>query len=200
MGLAKFIVFEGIDGSGTTTQAKKLADYLMKKGEKIFHTKLPSESETGLQIRRILQGKETVTNKELSTLFKIDSDQHSEVMHGFIASGGTVICDRYLFSAFAYRLGDDSVGDVYNLYANHITPDITFFLKLSPSEAIERIQKRSQKAEMFETEKELEVIAGRYHEGFDIWKKHDPNFNLVELNASKSIRQIGLEVLQRIEK
>ena len=100
--LKNFIVIEGLDGSGTTTQARLLRERLLEDGESIVNTQEPSNSMIGTLISAILEGKEKVNPKTLAYLFAADRKNHIDLlMDSFETS--KVICDRYLFSSLAYQ-------------------------------------------------------------------------------------------------
>src|SRR3989338_2355735 len=99
-----FIAFEGLDGSGSSTQAQLLAKRLEKKGKKVLVTKEPtSDNPTGKLIRSVLQHRQKMSPQELQRLFTEDRAEHlKNVIEPALAAGTTVITDRYLFSTLAY--------------------------------------------------------------------------------------------------
>ena len=104
MMLKNFIVFEGIDGSGTTTQIKKLAERFPK--EKVFVSAEPTKNETGLFLRRMLKGEFSVNEKTASFLFAADRCEHLYGKNGIleqIQNGKIALSDRYFFSSLAYQ-------------------------------------------------------------------------------------------------
>ncbi|MBR5669002.1 MAG: dTMP kinase, partial [Spirochaetales bacterium] len=105
--LKGFWVLEGLDGAGTTTQLKKLEDYLQSKGTGVFRTAEPTIYETGKFIRKVLSGEIKVPQSTIAYLFAADRDNHiNNPEYGIIShlkKGEVVISDRYFFSSFAYQ-------------------------------------------------------------------------------------------------
>jgi len=93
----KFIVFEGLDGSGQSTQAGLLKDFLLEKGYEVILTKEPTiESEAGRKIRKVLDKKLNLSPKELQELFAQDRKEHLEnIIIPALKQGKMVISDRY---------------------------------------------------------------------------------------------------------
>ncbi|MDD2654959.1 MAG: dTMP kinase [Candidatus Nanoarchaeia archaeon] len=165
----KFIVFEGLDGSGQSTQAKLLQEYLEKKGIKVLLTKEPDyEKPIGKMIRSVLQMKEKIPKEALQLLFTADRFQHVEyTIKKALNEGKWVISDRYVFSTLAYG---SSTGIYYNwlkeMNKNLILPDAVFYLDTKPETCIERIEKRNKKRkvkkELFEELEKLRKIKEQY--------------------------------------
>lgn len=161
----KFIVFEGIDGSGKTTQFRMLAKYLKENKKNILVTKEPTKGRIGKIINRILGEKEKVNHIFLQLLFSCDRAEHLEKkVIPALEQGKIVLCDRYLFSTLAY--GNSEIGDLAwleNLGKHFILPDITFFIDVSPKESIRRIRNvRKKKKTFFEKEKKLKKVRQNY--------------------------------------
>ncbi|MFH1841540.1 MAG: dTMP kinase, partial [Candidatus Nealsonbacteria bacterium] len=104
----KFIVFEGLDGSGQTTQANLLKDFLEEKGKEVVLTKEPTKnSEAGRRIREILDEKEKLDPIDLQRLFIQDRREHLDnLIIPSLKEGKTVISDRYFFSTIAFGASD----------------------------------------------------------------------------------------------
>ncbi|MDD5047666.1 MAG: dTMP kinase, partial [Methanoregulaceae archaeon] len=100
----KFIVFEGLDGSGQSTQVKLLADFLKNKNIKVLATKEPTlDSAAGRLIRKALDKKTKILPKKFQELYAQDRKEHlNKVIIPNLEKGKTVISDRYFFSSFAY--------------------------------------------------------------------------------------------------
>src|SRR5437667_268896 len=100
----RFIVLEGIDGAGTTTQADAIAAALRKKGRQVFVTREPSDLAIGKQIRAALVGKAAFPSDALALLFAADRLDHLErEVQPALRAGTDVICDRYVLSSMAYQ-------------------------------------------------------------------------------------------------
>lgn len=112
MPTSKIIVLEGIDGSGKTTIAKKLKEYLEKEGYKVFYTAEPSENPIGTFIRKILNGEEKIFNeKTLLFLFSADRTEHISYILSLKNSYDYIIIDRFSDSTIAYQTA--SLGKKY---------------------------------------------------------------------------------------
>lgn len=160
----KLVVFEGLDGSGQTTQAKLLEVFLKKNGFKVILTKEPTlESEAGFQIRRILDKKEKASAQELQRLFSQDRAEHLEnKIIPALKEGKIVISDRYFFSSFAFgSLGTD-LEWLIKINQEFIFPDMTIILKVSPEVCLERIKKRGIPQELFEELEKLRKVWQTY--------------------------------------
>ncbi len=167
----KFIVFEGIDGSGLTTQSRLLADYLEDKAYNIVLTKEPTtDSETGKKIRQILDEQISVGPEELQKLFIEDRKWHLENrILPALKGGKVVISDRYFFSTIAFGGINLDFEWLVGLNKDFLLPDITFLLKVRPEACVERIEKRGEGIKFFEKLEKLkkayenyEKITGRF--------------------------------------
>ena len=153
----KFIVFEGIDGAGKTTQAKLLAQRLTDLGKCVFLTAEPTDLESGRELRRILGGEEKKSDCEIAALFALDRIAHNKDrqkgIEKMLESGYDVICDRYYYSSLAYQgpVTDYEWVKSLNLNCPDIRhPDLCIFLDLTPEQSLERISKGREKLEIFE--------------------------------------------------
>lgn len=181
-----FIVFEGLDGSGSTTQARFLKDRLEKAGKKVLMTKEPTaDTEVGKRIRGILQKKETVTPEELQKLFSQDRAEHlRDVIELALARGEIVICDRYFFSTLAYgSLAGIDMNWLRGLQAGFRIPDLTVLLKLDPAICVQRIEKRGGEKELFEQEEKLRTV----WKGYELAIQGVPNVHIIETNQPKEV-------------
>ena len=146
--VGKFIVFEGIDGSGKTTQAKKLYEYLKNKGLKTVLTKEPGGTDIGKEIRKILLSKDyNIPPIAELLLYEADRNIHtSTFVKPKLHNGYFVISDRYIYSTLAYqsfgRGIDRNIVDYLNSLATEdLKPDIVFLLDIPVEEGLNRIGK-----------------------------------------------------------
>lgn len=169
----KFIVFEGLDGSGSTTQASELRDFLNKApskfvlGRPLVHlTKEPTNNIIGGLIRGQLTSDWKTQPECLQLLFAADRSHHLEKeIIPLLSDGVTVITDRYFLSTVAYgALEIKDMDWLIELNKHFISPDITFLLKVSPKTCIERIRKDRFSIELFEKEEALTKIWQNYEE------------------------------------
>lgn len=192
-----FIVFEGLDGSGQSTQVKFLGDFLIKKGYQVVLTKEPTlESRAGKKIREILEEKQKISPKKLQELFAKDREKHlKKLIIPALKKGKIVISDRYFFSSFAYgKAGGVSLEYLFKLNENFILPDITFFLKVSPKICIQRIIKRGEKITLFEKEKKFAKV----WEVYQLLPQKIKNANIKILNGEKPIKEVLKEVKKEL--
>ena len=154
-----FIVFEGIDGSGKSTQARMLADRLAKAGVPILLTAEPSESPAGLALKSM---KTRPPAEEEARLFTEDRRYHVElVIKPALKEGRTIICDRYVYSSAAYQ-GARGIDPKSIIAANReFAPpaDITFLLEINVKAALARIaSKRPEGFSLFELQEDLMAV------------------------------------------
>lgn len=155
-----FLVFEGSDGSGTSTQAKLLAERLEQKGLSVFPTAEPSNHFLGKTLREVLQKKKTLSPKAFQLLFFADRQEHlqNEILPA-LQNGKIVICERYCWSSIAYGSSEGVSQDfLESLTSTFREPDYTFFMNLSPEESLKRIEKRGETVEHFETKTHLSKV------------------------------------------
>ncbi|MEL6864476.1 MAG: dTMP kinase [Bacteroidota bacterium] len=170
-----FIALEGIDGSGKSTQTKKLAEKLKAAGHQVYSTYEPTDSPIGSLIRNIFKGRLKVDDKSLAALFSADRLDHllNEV-NGIVQKmkdGHTVIMDRYYFSSYAYHgthMSMDWVIASNAMSAEILRPDLNIFIDVPPEVCIQRLQSNRQQIELYETLDNLIAVRNKYFEAFDL--------------------------------
>ena len=141
-----FITFEGCEGAGKSTQIRLLSQYLAERGKECVVTREPGGSAISEAIRAvILDGKNTAMTDECEALlYAAARAQHlSDTVLPALEEGKTVLCDRYIFSSFAYQgygrgLDMDFLRAVNSFALQGHMPDITLFLDIPPRSAFER--------------------------------------------------------------
>lgn len=197
--LHNFIVFEGIDGAGTTTQTKKLVDSLSTAGVPVDADSEPTAGAVGRLIRSVLQGEESLEACSLALLFAADRNEHLYAPQtGVIARidrGRTVVSDRYVYSSLAYQgvSCDRELVDTAN--AHFPSPGHVFYLDVPVSICIERISTRSRK-EIFEKEQFLEAVSVRYAQVLERAREHGVAVHTLDGTASSE--QIAAQVWRTI--
>jgi len=168
------IAFEGIDGSGKSTQIRLLAERLREKRISFYTTMEPSDAPIGSMIRQILTGRMQADPKVIAALFTADRLDHLlNDVNGVvrkIENGTVVLMDRYYFSSYAYQSVELSMD--WLIHANEpckeiLRPEVNLFLDIEPKLAMERISKNRFKKELFEEQSRLEQVRQNYLEAFD---------------------------------
>ena len=192
----KFIVFEGLDGSGTTTQANLLFKYFKKQGKKVFLTGEPTRSLIGGLIEGQISGDWQSSPECLQLLFTADRAHHLEKeIIPLLKKGITVICTRYILSTLAY--GNSEIKDekwLMEINKKFIWPDLTFLLKVSPKACIQRIKKERFHKELFEEEDKLKKVLKNYLKFSKEFK------NIYIVNGEKPILKVFEEVKKIYER
>ncbi len=200
---ARFIVFEGIDGAGKSTQIELLRTALEKRGIKCKTTAEPTELPSGKEIRAALGGKTEKTPMEMAEMFARDRalhNTHPEIgINGMLAESYTVISDRYYYSSLAYQgsvLGYETVAAL-NLDREDVrTPDLCVFLDLTPERSLERIGKRGEAAEIYEN---LEYLTKTRETFFSVFEKlRERGENIAVVDASGSVEEVAEKVLSKV--
>lgn len=156
-----FIVFEGIDGSGKSTQIKRLAASLRRRGYEIVETREPTEGPYGLKIRSLYLDRSGTTAEEEMDLFIRDRREHiDQVILPSLEDGKIVLCDRYFFSTAAYQgaAGCDP-DEIIAMHHFAPVPDLVIIIEIEPRDSISRItQKRGDMLNDFEQLESLEKV------------------------------------------
>jgi len=192
-----FIVFEGIDGSGLTTQSKILGKYLEKRGKKVFLTKEPTENLIGKIIRKILKGQRKLNQETLALLFAADRSMHMDIIKERLKDS-FVICDRYYFSNYAYQMLDVDIEYLIQINSRFLKPDLTIFLNVPPEVCKKRIDENREHIEIFETLETLERIKKNYLEIMERFRRE--GFNIAEIDGNRSIEETHEAVVKCLEK
>lgn len=165
----KFIVFEGIDGAGKTTQAELLAKKLREDGKKVVMTAEPTGFEGGKRLRDALSGRIKKSECEMAVMFVADRIEHNihptEGIRALVNEGAYVICDRYYYSTLAYQGQSTDYGWVkeMNLSCPEISrPDLCIYLDLTPAQSLERITKGRESVEIYENEETLTKVRNTF--------------------------------------
>jgi len=196
----KFIVFEGIDGSGKTTQANLLAEELNKKGIKTIYTKNPTDHAIGKFIRTVLSGEEKIPPQATQYLFNADRVVQQEEIIKHLKKGGVVISDRYFWSSVAYGMADigentETLLTVYSIlsfYHQFLLPDLTFFLDTKTDVAMSRIKEKNGQ-EIYENKVFLEKVQSTYKVLLDMFADE---FFITDSNHT--IKEVSKAVLEKV--
>lgn len=194
----KFIAFEGIDGSGKTTQSRMLAERLSSKNHKIIHTFEPTNGEIGKLIRTYLGGSlDIVGHETMALLFAADRIQHADRILNHIKSGNIVLTDRYCLSSIAYQGAFTSalwVEEINKYSSKIIEPDLYVYIDLPPEKAIKRLEESRDNFEVYEKEELLEKVYRIYDEKLGKTK------NVLRVDGTKVIDEIHEIIFKEVTK
>jgi dTMP kinase len=203
-----FIAFEGIDGSGKSTQVKLLSDKLKKNGHKVYATFEPTDSPIGSVIRNILNHRIEADHRTIAGLFVADRLDHLlNKTNGIlkkIEDGYTVITDRYYFSSYAYHgahMPMDWVIQANSLSADLLRPDLNIYIDVDPAKGMERLSNGRSMTDLFETTENLKLVRAKYVEAIECLKHKERVFitdgdrlpDLIAKDIWNEISQIILE-------
>lgn len=198
-----FITFEGLDGSGKTTQMEILNDYLKKRGFNVITTIEPGGTKIGRKIRKILLDKENHDISPLAeTLLFLSSRAElvSQVIAPALKEGKIVLCDRFFDSTVVYQgiargLGEKEILKM-NLWATGgVVPDITFLLSLKVSKGKKRMSDADKKTDRIELEKDS--FKEKIYRGYlDIAKKNKDR--IVIIDGEDSVENISEEIKNKV--
>ena len=196
---SKFIVIEGLDGSGKTTQTKIIAERLEKRLIKTHVTAEPTKNTYGKLCREYLSGR-PASKTLCAAVFTADRIDHNtdpdNGINAHLERGETVLCDRYYYSTLAYQgvdVGMDWLKGL-NLGCEDIRkPDLCLFLDLTPEVSMQRINsaRSSDDIEIYENIPYLTDIRTRFYEVINMLKG-DENIKIID--ASKTIDEVADDI------
>jgi len=193
----KFIVIEGLDGSGKSTQAKKLSENLKNS----LLTREPSDGSVGSLCRSAFSGTLELTHSTIRLLLVADRIEHiDKVVIPALESGQNIVCDRYYLSNMAYQADSEQcMQEIYELNKKFsaLKPDLTIFLALEPSSALERIKSRSDERSIFEDLQTLAKIDDNYKKAIAFLKEQGEN--IIEIPANCSENEVATEVFKALK-
>jgi dTMP kinase len=148
-----FITFEGLDGSGKSTQLKRLAAWMQKRGMKPVVTRQPGGTATGDRIRALLLDSRSgslAPLAEMAMMFADRAQAIAEVIEPALAAGKIVLCDRFTDSTEAYQgggreLGSEPVLEMHRVICGGLQPDLTILLVPSLEASLERARRRNDR-------------------------------------------------------
>lgn len=198
--MGNFIVIEGLDGTGKTTQLRLLADALEKRGIKTVSTAEPTDLPTGKLLRRVLSGEVPSYPWSTAALFLADRIQHNCGEGGIresLEKGLTVISDRYYYSTFAYQGSETDLGwtmDIHYSCPLVTRPDLVIFLTMEVDRCLERIRtnRPADAIEIYENADSLSKTKALFEKIFDEIKARE---NIVFVDASGTVEDVHKKIL-----
>lgn len=191
MTTGRFLVFEGLDGSGKTTQMARLQKRLTRMGIDAVATCEPTDGPVGTLIRQILEGRIAMDPRTLAALFAADRTDHLVTpdtgVKAVMEKGRIVLCDRYYFSSYAYHAKDMDLEWVITLNAVNaqiLKPDLTLFIDVAPNTCLERIRAGRTHLDLFEKIDILTRVRDNYFAAFERLKDQE-TMKVVDGNASE---------------
>ena len=195
MNKGKFIVFEGIDGAGKTTQIQLLAKRLREKGIDVDVSAEPTTNESGKALRRALSGQEKKSYCEMAAMFVLDRIGHNAQIRELVDAGKTVISDRYYYSSLAYqgKATDYAWVRAMNIDCPEIRrPDVCIYLDLTPEESLKRISNGRESVEIYENLEKLTEVRSSFYYAIEDLRKDGEQIFIVD--ASRSLEEISDEI------
>ena len=185
----KFITFEGLDGTGKSTQLRKLAAVVRAAGHKVVETREPGGTSTGEKIRKVLLDSGTAGLSplaEMALMFASRAQHIAEVIEPALAQGSIVLCDRFTDSTEAYqgsgrKLGSEAVRELHRVLCGNLQPDLTILLDSDAAASVNRARLRNTAAKHASRgqdenrfEQETRAFFVRVHEGYLAIAKREP--------------------------
>jgi dTMP kinase len=211
----KFLTFEGLDGTGKSTQMRKLAAVLREAGHKVVETREPGGTATGEKIRRVLLDSGTAGLSplaEMALMFASRSQHIAEVIEPGLANGAIVLCDRFTDSTEAYqgsgrRLGSDAVRELHRVLCGNLQPDLTLLLDSNPHASVSRARRRNKRASKSGAhshdenrfESETRVFFSRVRDGYIAIAKREPG-RVVVVDARGTPAQTHQTIVEAVRK
>jgi dTMP kinase len=204
----KFITFEGLDGSGKTTQLDKLADALREKGRQVVVTREPGGTPIGEQIRAVLLDARThglAARAEMALMFASRAQQIHEVIKPALREGKIVLCDRFTDSSEAYQgfgrqLGSETILEMHRVVCQDFNPDLTLLLVGDVRSHLERARARNTKDDDREGrfEREQADFFERVARGYEAIAMRETK-RVVTIDAKHSIEEVHAAVTKVVK-
>ncbi|GAI22120.1 unnamed protein product, partial [marine sediment metagenome] len=206
---APFIIIEGTDGSGVSTQAERLERKLRDEDREVYLTKEPTDGPAGAMIRLALAGR-LVPPKDvaelrsfepytLALLFAADRMDHLHTdIIPMLNRGVTVISDRYYLSSYAFQGLDINLEWLQKINSRCLKPDLTIFINVDSAICYKRMQRRRWHVELFEEQAKLEEVRQNYLKVIQrlIWQGE----NIVIIDGNQPINVIHQQIFREVEK
>lgn len=197
----KFIVLEGIDGSGISTQSQEMkkileSDYACK----AILTKEPSTGPVGVTIRQVLSKRVSgIEDNCLALLFAADRVDHNlNTIIPALEQGKHVICDRYLWSSLAYQGRKEDIEWLEGINRYAYKPDLTIFIRVRPETSLKRIKTSRLKTEIFEEPDILQQVYDNYINIFEKWQ--DLGEQVILIDGEQTSEAVTSDIKKELKK
>jgi dTMP kinase len=211
----KFITFEGLDGTGKSTQMRRLGAVLREAGHKVVETREPGGTATGEKIRRVLLDSGTAglaPLAEMALMFASRAQHIAEVIEPGLAAGAIVLCDRFTDSTEAYqgsgrKLGSEAVRELHRVLCGDLQPDLTLLLDSNPHASVSRARRRNKRASKSASrgydenrfEQETRAFFGRVREGYQAIAKREPG-RVITVDARGTPGQTHGKIVEAVKR
>jgi dTMP kinase len=211
----KFITFEGLDGTGKSTQMRKLAVALREAGYKVVETREPGGTPTGEKIRKVLLDSGTAgldPLAEMALMFASRAQHIAEVIEPGLTAGSIVLCDRFTDSTEAYqgsgrKLGSAPVRELHRVLCGDLQPELTILLDSNPHASVNRARRRNERDSKNAArghdenrfERETRAFFARVREGFAAIAKREPG-RVVVVDARGTPGQTHQKIVEVVRK
>jgi dTMP kinase len=207
----KFITFEGLDGTGKSTQIEKLAKTLRARGQSVVVTREPGGTPTGEKIRHLILDSATsglAPMAEMALMFASRAQHIREIIEPAVAQGKIVLCDRFTDSTEAYqgagrKLGSQAVLELHRILCDDLHPDLTILMDSDVATSVERARRRNQTSAQHSRnqkdenrfEQESRAFFGRVHNGYLAIARREPQ-RVVAIDARGTPSQTHARILE----
>lgn len=196
-----FLVVEGLDGAGTTTQARQLANALRARGLRTTETHEPTERPVGRTLRQALRRELTLPDggpldpATMALLFAADRIDHLRAtVEPALSRGEVVISDRYVHSSLAYQSDELPIRWVDAINARARRADLVLWLEVPVDVCIERLSQRGGTPEIYEQKDVLERVAQRYEEALKL--RPEP---VVRIDGTGSVDEVTAALVRAVD-
>jgi len=211
----KFITFEGLDGTGKSTQMHRLGAALREAGHRVLETREPGGTPTGEKMRKVLLDSGTAglaPLAEMALMFASRAQHIAEVIEPALAAGDIVLCDRFTDSTEAYqgggrRLGSEPVRELHRVLCGNLQPDLTLLLESNLEASLGRARRRNKRASRSASrshdenrfEQETRAFFARVRDGYLAIARREPG-RVVMVDARGTPSQTHEQILEVVRR
>ncbi|MBF9015163.1 MULTISPECIES: dTMP kinase [unclassified Oceanispirochaeta] len=191
----KFVVLEGLDGSGTTTQLNRLETYCLENSISCYRTFEPSDGFIGRACRDVLEKRESADPLTLAQLFAADRREHQKIIRERLEAGHWVFCDRYLFSSLAYQSLSLDFDTILDLNKDFPKPGFCLYVECSVETSAARRGGRDSE-DLYEKEALQRRVADNYEKSFESF--YPDSEGLYRINGEASADEVFKSILKTL--